>query len=296
MLDNLKVSISVFEIRRYRKFEEFSLHVEDTVAKATREGSRVLLLPEFLPMGLLWTHPEAETVSNQTVSDFYRQVLTPLYPHFVALLSSLAKQYDIYLVGATYWHEEEGKGLNSAFVFNPDGTVLRQNKVHLTRGELAIQTSGATELNDVFTIDGVKCGLYVCYDVQFPELTRHFVAQGAEVIFVPALTEERGSWREWHSAHARALENQAYVCVSPLVGHLGIPHDYPVSCMGKAFVACPIDNRFKVTDGTYAESAFDQPGLLTVDLDLALLRLSREKGEVRHLRDRRPELYQSLQS
>ncbi|MGM3216483.1 nitrilase-related carbon-nitrogen hydrolase [Pseudomonas sp. PhalM4] len=296
MLDKLKVSVATFEIRRYQKFQDFSAHVRTFVSDAKEAGSRVLLLPEFLPMGLLWTSRKALDVTNETVSAFYREVLTPLYPEFVQTLSFLAKEYDIFIVGATYWHEEEGEGYNSAFVFKPDGSFERQHKMHMTRGEKAIQTSAASALNDVFDIDGVKCGLFICYDVQFPELTRHLVAQGAEVIFVPALTEERGMWREWYSAHARALENQAYVCVSPLVGDLGIPRDYPVSCMGKAFIACPIDNRMAVTDGTYAESELNEPGLLSVELDLAKLRLSREKGEVRHLRDRRPELYATLKS
>ncbi|WP_349975134.1 nitrilase-related carbon-nitrogen hydrolase [Pseudomonas sp. WHRI 8519] len=294
MLDQLKVSVAVFEIRRYAAFQDFAEHVESVVLEAKAAGSRALLLPEFLPMGLLWTSPDAARVSNQTVSAFYRDVLTPLYPAFVECLTALAKAHDIYIVGATYWHEENGEGFNSAFVFKPDGSFERQHKVHLTRGEKAIQTSGASSLNDVFEIDGVKCGVFICYDVQFPELTRSFAAAGAEVIFVPALTEERGSWREWFSAHARALENQVYVCVSPLVGDLGIPNDYPVSCMGKAFVACPIDNRMGVTDGTYAEGALNVAGLLNVELDLSRLRLSREKGEVRHLRDRRPELYSNL--
>ena len=296
MLEKLKVSVAVFEIRRYQKFQDFSAHVRTFVSDAKLAGSRVLLLPEFLPMGLLWTNSKAAEVTNETVSSFYREVLTPLYPEFIQTLSFLAEEYDIYIVGATYWHEENGAGYNSAFVFKPDGSFERQHKVHLTRGEKAIQTSASQTLNDVFEIDGVKCGLFVCYDVQFPELPLHFVSRGAEVIFVPARTEERGAWREWFSAHARALENQVYVCVSPLVGDLGIPQDYPVRCMGKAFVACPIDNRMSITDGTFAESELNEPGLLNIELDLVKLRLSREKGEVRHLRDRRPDFYSTLEN
>ncbi|WP_242482778.1 nitrilase-related carbon-nitrogen hydrolase [Pseudomonas sp. TH10] len=178
MLDKLKVSIAVFEIRRYQEFQEFAEHVREFVSAAKEAGSRVLVLPEFLPMGLLWTSPNAADVSNETVSTFYRDVLTPLYPSFVQTLRSLAEEHDIYIVGATYWHEENGEGFNSAFVFKPDGSVDRQHKVHLTRGEKAIKTSAASMLNEIFEIDGVKCGLFVCYDVQFPELTRHFVSRG----------------------------------------------------------------------------------------------------------------------
>lgn len=295
MPENLSVSVSVFRIQHYQQFGQFAEHVERFVVDAKTAGSRVLLLPEFLGMGLLWTHAQAAEIDNAKVSDFYREVFSPMLPEFLILMSGLAQKYDIYLVGATFWHEEEGKGLNSAFVFRPDGTHLRQDKIHLTRGERAIKSSGGETLSS-FEIDGVKCGLFVCYDVQYPELTQVLVAEGIEVLFVPTLTETRGAWRSWYSAHARALENQIYVCVSPLVGNLGIPKDYPVSGTGEAFIACPIDNRMDVVDGTYAVSKFSEgeEGLLNANLNLSTLRLSRERGEVRHLRDRRPELYKKL--
>lgn len=293
MSSKLNVSVAVFQIRHYSAFHEFAAHVESFVAEAASAGSQAVLLPEFLPMGLLWTDADAANVDNAGVAAFYRKVLTPLFGEFKALMSALATKYDIHIVGATYWHEEQGIGVNSAFVFTPDGTELRQDKLHMTRGEKAIQTTPGDTLL-AFEIDGVKCGLFVCYDVQFPELTQCLAAQGIEVLFVPSLTDERGTWRVWHSAHARALENQMFVCVSTLAGNLGIPRDYPVSCGGQAFVACPIDNRFKIEDGTYARSDFAEEGLLHASLDLETLRLSREKGEVRQLKDRRPDLYRNL--
>lgn len=297
MSNELKVSIAVFRIEHYSSFSAFSEHVERFVFQAKEAGSRALLFPEFLPMGLLWTDPEASAIDNTKVAAFYRKVLTPLFGDFKTLMSGLASKYDIYLVGGSYWHEEQGQGFNSGFVFRPDGSILRQDKLHLTRGERAIQTSAGGSL-EAFEIDGVKCGLFVCYDVQYPELTQHLASLGVEVLFVPTLTEIRGVWRDWHSGHARALENQMFVCVSTLVGSLGIPNDYPVYGKGQAFIACPIDNRFKIDDGTYAVSSFedDQEGLLNSTLNLETLRLSRERGEVRQLKDRRPDLYETFRT
>ncbi|WP_449433331.1 nitrilase-related carbon-nitrogen hydrolase [Pseudomonas putida] len=293
VVDQLKVSIAVFRIKHYTCFEEYAEHVESFVQEAKRAGSRVVLFPEFLPMGLLWTDPQAAQVDNLQVAAFYRRVLTPLLPRHLELMSTLAKAHDIYLLGGTYWHEEAGTGYNSGYVFKPDGSHVRQHKIHMTRGERAIQTRGGEELN-VFEVDGVKCGMVVCYDLQYPELTQHFARQGVEVLFVPTLTDELGTWREWHSGHARAVENQMYVCISTLVGDLGIPYDYPARCSGQAFVACPIDNKFKIENGTYAVSNFEEEGLLHSELDLAVLRLSRERAEVKQLKDRRPEIYARL--
>jgi predicted amidohydrolase len=292
MKPELKISIASFGTRRYSSLKEFEGHVEDLAVKAKSAGSTVLLLPELTSTGLLWTHPEAASVTTKTVAEFYRRVLTPLVDEYCSALKALAIKHDITIVGASFWHEENGVGRNSGWVFRPDGAVERQDKLHMTRGERAISTSGGDNLTS-FEIDGVKCGLFICYDVQFPELTQHLVSQGVEVLLVPSLTEERGAWRVWHSAHARALENQLFVCVSTLVGPLDIPSDYQSVASGRAFVACPIDNRFKVTDGTYALGS-EGEDLLNTSLDLETLRMSREKSEIRQLVDRRPVLYKGL--
>ncbi|AJY43036.1 carbon-nitrogen hydrolase family protein [Burkholderia humptydooensis] len=292
MKSTLKVSIASFGTRRYALLHDFTTHVEELASQAQATGSEVLLLPELTSTGLLWTHPEAADVTTKTVSEFYRRVLTPLVGEYCETLQTLAKKHGIAIAGASFWHEEDGVGRNSGWVFKPDGSVERQDKLHMTRGERAISTSGGDSLT-TFEIGGVKCGLFVCYDVQFPELTQYLVGQGVEVLLVPSLTEERGAWRVWHSAHARALENQLFVCVSTLVGPLDIPNDYQSVASGRAFVACPIDNRFKVVDGTYALGA-EGEYLLNTSLDLETLRMSREKSEVRQLADRRPALYDKL--
>jgi predicted amidohydrolase len=290
--NELKVSIASFGTRRYPTLAAFGEHVRELVADAKQKDSTAILLPELTCIGLLWTDPAAKTIDNKAVADFYRRVLTPLLPEYCRVLSDIAKQEQITIIGASYWHEEDGVGRNSAFVFRPTGETLRQDKMHMTRAERAIKTTGGDALMP-FELDGVKCGLFVCYDVQYPELTQYLVKSGIEVLFVPSLTDDRGTWRVWHSAHARAIENQLYVCVSTLVGPLDIPVDYQTTANGRAFVACPIDNRFKVVDGTYAVGD-EGEDLLSATLNLETLRASREKAEVRQLSDRRPELYAKL--
>ena len=113
---------------------------------------------------------------------------------------------------------------------------------------------------------------------------------------VRQLTDERGVWRIRHAAYARAVENQMFVCVSPVVGDLGIPVERPLHACGGAFVACPIDNRFAIDDGTLARAEENVESVLHARLDLALLRKSRERSEITHLNDRRSELYAALRS
>jgi predicted amidohydrolase len=290
----LKVSISSFGTRRYPTLAAFGEHVGQLAAQAKAAGSTALLLPELTCIGLLWTDPEAPKIDNKAVAGFYRRVLTPMLGDYCRVLSNIAVREGVTIIGASFWHEEDGVGRNSAFIFRPDGTMQRQDKLHMTRAERAISTTPGDGLA-TFELDGVKCGLFVCYDVQYPELTQFLVQQGIEVLFVPSLTDARGTWRVWHSAHARALENQLYVCVSTLVGPLDIPVDYQTTANGRAFVACPIDNRFKVEDGTYAVGK-EGEDLLSTTLNLDTLRLARERAEVRQLSDRRPALYETLRA
>ena len=36
----------------------------------------------------------------------------------------------------------------------------------------------------LFSLDGVKCGVIICYDIRFPELTRTMALEGMDVLFV----------------------------------------------------------------------------------------------------------------
>lgn len=293
MRSNFKVSVAAMPIRPYRTIAEFSGHVDSLAKDAAAKGSEILLLPELTAIGLLWGEPDVSTIQNAQIGDFYRRGLTKRFKAYREALIDLAHQRKIWIAGASYWHEREAHGLNTAFLVSPDRQIEEIDKIHPTRPEQVIGTIGGNVVQ-AFEVNGVKVGLLICYDVQFPELSRALVKEGIEVLLVPSLTSARGYWRVRYAAQARAQENQIYVCVSPLLGRLTIPVDYPSLCAGHAYVTCPIDNRFGIENGIYAESPMNEDALLNSDLDLELLRLSRSKGEIRNLLDRRDEFYSSL--
>jgi predicted amidohydrolase len=290
MSTRLNVSVAAIGIRRYPSLDSCRLHLDTLAAAAVAAGSSLLLLPELLCVGLLWTDPEAGATTTALVKALYRRVLNPLFPAYRDMLQALSRKHQISIAGASYWHERDGAAVNTAFLCHPDGSVGMQDKLHPTRAEQAIDTVGGNDVR-LFELEGVKIGLLICYDVQFPELSRSLVDAGIELLLVPSLTDTRGYWRVRHCAHARAVENQIFVCVSPLIGSLGIPGDRPVERHGAALVTCPIDNRFGIDDGTYAQSSYDTETVLNAVLDLETLRRSRVKSEIMQLRDRRPELY-----
>lgn len=295
MTSELNVSVATMAIHRYENVAQFEAHVDHLAGLAQAQGSELLLLPELTCVGLLWSAPEAEKIGLNEVSRAYRDILSPLLASYREALMSVAGRRGLVIAGASFWHEDAKRGYNTGFVVYPDGRILSQDKLHPTRGEKAIETSGGSSLA-TFDVNGVTVGMLICYDLQFPELGRFMVENGVEVLLVPSLTDERGVWRIRHAAHARAVENQMFVCVSPIVGDLGIPHERPLHACGGAFVACPIDNRFAIEDGTLARANENVEGLLHVRLDLELLRKSRERAEITHLNDRRPDLYAQLGS
>jgi predicted amidohydrolase len=61
----------------------------------------------------------------------------------------------------------------------------------------------------------------ICYDVEFPELSRLMADQGMNILFVPFLTDtQNGYTRVKHCAQARAIENECYVAIAGCVGNL----------------------------------------------------------------------------
>ena len=295
MTDTAAISIAAVGIRRYASLQQCGEHVRELAGRAAAAGSSLLLLPEFLCVGLLWTDAQAGATNSAQVRALYQRVLTPLFPAYRDMLSSAAVASRITIAGASFWHERDGGGVNTGFWCGPDGSIVTQDKLHPTRPERAIDTVGGDRLA-LLELAGVKLGMAICYDVQFPEVARVFADAGVEILLIPSLTDRRGSWRVRHCAHARAIENQMFVCVAPLLGDLGIPTDRPEQRHGAALIACPIDNRFAIEDGTLVRGGQDIEQLIHASLDLRTLRRSRASAEIRPLADRRPHLYRELEA
>jgi predicted amidohydrolase len=286
----VSVSSAAVGIRRYSNIAACREHLDGIAREAVAAGSRLLVLPELLCSGLLWTDRAAADSDVPHVAELYRRVLTPMYPAWRDLLSNLAVRHGLTIAGATFWHVAEGRALNTGLWCRPDGSVLEQDKLHPTRPERAIGTVGGDDVH-VVDVEGHRAAMLICYDIQFPEVARWLTLAGVELLVVPSLTDARGECRVRLCAQARAVENQLFVCIAPLVGNLGIPREASPERRGTALIACPIDNRFGVESGVLATGGPDAEGLANATLDFGLLRQSREKSEITQLLDRRPELY-----
>jgi predicted amidohydrolase len=175
-----------------------------------------------------------------------------------------------------------------------DGGVESQDKLHLTPQEHELGARGGDQLL-ITKLGPFTAGLLICADIQFPELSRHLVRNGVDLILCPSLTwNRRGVHRVLTGCQARAIENQLYVVMSPLVGHSGLPVDAPMHAVGAAIVTAPADRVSGLNDGMLGRADSAGEDLLVATLDHDMLVASRANPEAPGLKLQRPDLYATL--
>jgi len=173
------------------------------------------------------------------------------------------------------------------------GELHEQAKIHPTPNEVYWwNIEGGHALNAIDTDCG-PIGVLICYDAEFPELGRHLVDQGANIIFVPFCTDERQSYlRVRYCAQARSIENQCYVAMSGNVGNLPNVHNMDIQ-YAQSCILTPCDFPF-ARDGVAADTTPNVETVAFADLRLEALRAARNAGTVQNLKDRRHDLYSTV--
>lgn len=127
-------------------------------------------------------------------------------------ISKLSKELNVNIVGGSVVAEVDGKFYNRCLVSNREGEIVATyDKTHLFTfaGEEKVFTPG--EKIVTVELDGVKCGLSICYDLRFPEFIRKLALQGAEILFVPSAWSLLRLIPRQILTKARAIENQIFV-------------------------------------------------------------------------------------
>ncbi len=188
---------------------------ESFVRAAAGRGAALVALPEVF----LWRGPRAQEI----------EAAEPIPGPATARLASLARELRIHLLGGSILERVPGaaKAFNTSCLFDPDGALIaRYRKAHLfdvdipghvTIRESDTRQSGA-ELVSADTALG-RIGLSVCYDLRFPELYRHLMRGGAQIVTLPsAFTFPTGAAHWEILIRARAIENQVYVIAPDQIG------------------------------------------------------------------------------
>jgi len=174
---------------------------------------------------------------------------------------------------------EGSKRLNRATLFGPEGRIGAQDKAIMTRFEREDWRVDAGAGLTLFETALGKIGVVICYDSEFPLLSRALAEAGAEILLVPSCTDALSGYsRVRVGAMARALENQCVVVQSPTVGQaLWCPAvDENV---GAAAIYGPADRGWPET-GVIAQGDLNAAGWIRAEVDLALVAQSRADGAV----------------
>ena len=123
-----------------------------------------------------------------------------------------ARRYGIWLVpGSMFERGDDGRIYNSSVVIDPDGNIVaKYRKMFPFRPyEAGIEAGSDFCIFDVPEVG--RFGLSICYDIWFPETTRHLTSQGVEVLLHPVLTGTSDRDAELAIARATAAQFQCYV-------------------------------------------------------------------------------------
>jgi len=187
----------------------------DLTAEAAEAGAELVLFPECSMARLppeLSPGPVAEPVDGP----------------FVSVLAEAGRRHQVTVVAGVYESiPGDDHVFNTVVALDPDGARLgAYRKVHLYDA-FGYRESDRMRPGDgealLFSVSGTVFGVQTCYDVRFPELSRHLAVSGAEVILLPAAWVH-GPLKESHwevLVRARAIENTVYVAAAGMAGR---PH------------------------------------------------------------------------
>ncbi len=143
------------------------------------------------------------------------------------LLSSIAKEYGVYLHGGSLIERDGDRLYNTTVVFGPEGSLIaKYRKIHLfdvvaPDGAVYRESDlyGRGENIVTYDVGEHKVGCSICYDVRFPELYGELSKAGADIIIIPAAFTLMTGKDHWEVlCRARALETQTYVLATNQVG------------------------------------------------------------------------------
>jgi predicted amidohydrolase len=273
----LRLAAAQYPIDAIVSWDAYEAKLRAWFAAAVEGGAQLLVFPEYGAMEL------ARIAGEEVWSDLQRSIdfISELRPRVDALHVDLACQHRVHVVAASLPERDvnDGRAYNVARLITPSGEVGVQRKIVMTRFEReAWDICGGRDVCVFDTPIGLV-GIAICYDAEFPLISRAMCEAGAELILVPSCTEGAfGYHRVRVGAQARALENQCHVVQSPTVGTalwspaVDLNH-------GAAGVFGPPDLGFPV-DGVISLGVLNEPQWVFADINPAAVERVRREGAV----------------
>jgi len=274
----MKIAVAKYTIQAPATFDIFAERQRRLLGEMAQAGVRIAVLPEYLSLELAACF-DPDTRSNLLLS---LAAIQRWRDEWLWLFSELARETGMHIQAGTFllYMSEAGKPhyRNRADLFTADRRHLYQDKLQLTGFE---KNAGIIQPGDalkVFDLDGIRTGIAVCYDSEFPLPVRAQREAGMRLLLVPSCTDTAaGATRVRIGCLARALENRCYVAQSVTAGEADWSPALDVNT-GEAGIYVPMDAGFP-PDGVLAQTQGAQEWALA-EIDPVLFETNRFHAQV----------------
>ncbi|MEJ5199288.1 MAG: nitrilase-related carbon-nitrogen hydrolase [Anaerolineae bacterium] len=200
-------------------------------------------------------------------------------------LAAIAQRWRADVLAGLPERDADGRLYIAQIIAGADGAMAVYRKLHLNAPERATYTPG--EALGVFRRPNLTCGVQLCYDAHFPELSTLQALAGADLLCIasasPRDEPEEKAERMLRYLRARAYDNSCYVVACNLVGE---------GAQGQRFggVALALDPKGELL----ASHVGWEEGYVLATVDMAALRRIRRTVMGYFLPHRRADLYRRL--
>ena len=237
--------------------------LDEAAGKAADQGASLLLTPELFIVGYA---PFALQKS------FDPAVL----PELRTRLAKIARDRGIAIAYSMPDVVDGQWKITSTFIDSSGAELAHYEKVHLFGEEEQQVFSPGMNAPAVFDYQGMKLGMAICFDVEYPELVREAARREVELLLIPTAVGKGYEVLSTALVPTRAMESQLYIAYA---NHVGTENGFELS--GTSVIAAP-DGVILAQGGTGAEVIYAR-------VERAFLDTVRK--EVPYLREAKTDLY-----
>ncbi|UCE20566.1 MAG: carbon-nitrogen hydrolase family protein [Gemmatimonadota bacterium] len=218
--------------------------IQKQMKESKQEGAHIVHFPECALSG--YAGVDFDSLDDLDWGALHRQTKAIL---------SLADELDLWvLLGSTHRLSAGHKPHNSLYVIDPEGRIIdRYDKRFCTSDDLAYYSPGDHFVT--FEVNGVKCGLLICYDIRFPELYRAYSTKDVQVIFQSFY-------------NARQKQGSIHPIIMPVTAQARAATNYMFMSLTNSSAPCSWPCHFITPDGLIAGKLIeDEAGVLISTID-----------------------------
>lgn len=218
--NTMKITIiqsDVIHKNRSANFDKLS----ETLSEVEEVGD-IVLLPELFATGYIFDTAD----EIHALSENYNRSPS------IDKLSLLAQQYNTVMV-AGIAEQDGNEFFNTVAVVSGSGLICKYRKISQTNVDRQYFSRGNYPIT--FEHKGFTFAVAICFDIWFPEIIRHYINDGVDVLLHPA---NFGGEQSLQISTACAIENNIYIATCNRVGQ-EVGKDFVATYCGSSQVCNP---------------------------------------------------------